>query len=85
MVSNGSYHYDHDRDGTHTAIDGCEAGFRLAEHDTFIAIRYERNRLMASPLENMTVKQNLTRISAVSMIDRHTAYDIQCSTDRCLE
>ena len=51
MVNNGSFHYDHDRDGTHTAIDGCEAGFRLAEHDTFIAIRYERNRLMVSLME----------------------------------
>jgi len=48
MVSNGSYHYDHDRDGTHTELDGCEAKFRQAKHDTFIAIRYERNRLMVS-------------------------------------
>jgi len=48
MVSNGSFHYDHDRDGTHTALDGCEAKFRQAKHETFIAIRYERNRLMVS-------------------------------------
>jgi len=48
MVNNGSFHYDHDRDGTHTALDGCEAQFRQAKHETFIAIRYERNRLMVS-------------------------------------
>ena len=46
MVNNGSFHYDHDRDGTHTALDGCEAKFREAQHETFFAIRYERNRLM---------------------------------------
>jgi len=46
MVSNGTFHYDHDRDGTHTALDGCEASFRHAKHETFIAVRYERNRLM---------------------------------------
>jgi len=48
MVNNGSFHYDHDRDGTHTALDGCEAQFREAKHETFVAIRYERNRLMVS-------------------------------------
>lgn len=48
MVSNGTFHYDHDRDGTHTALDGCEASFRHAKHETFIAVRYERNRLMVS-------------------------------------
>lgn len=45
MVNNGSLHYDHDRDGTHTQIAGCEAKFRNVDHDTHIAIRYERNTL----------------------------------------
>ena len=45
MVNNGSLHYDHDRDGTHTQLAGCEAKFRNLEHDTHIAIRYERDTL----------------------------------------
>lgn len=45
MINNGSLHYDHDRDGTHTQIAGCEAKLRNLEHDTHIAIRYEYNTL----------------------------------------
>lgn len=45
MVNNGSLHYDHDRDGTHTQLAGCEAKFRNVEHGTHIAIRYERDTL----------------------------------------
>ncbi|KAL0122435.1 hypothetical protein PUN28_007274 [Cardiocondyla obscurior] len=48
MVNNGSLHYDHDRDGTHTQLAGCEAKFRNVEHDTHIAIRYERDMLTVS-------------------------------------
>lgn len=41
MVNNGSLHYDHDRDGTHTQLAGCEAKMRNVDQDTHIAIRYE--------------------------------------------
>lgn len=48
MVNNGSLHYDHDRDGTHTQLAGCEAKLRNVEHDTHLAIRYERDTLTVS-------------------------------------
>ena len=48
MVNNGTLHYDHDRDGTHTELAGCEAQFRNKPHDTYLAIRYERNTLSVS-------------------------------------
>lgn len=48
MISNGSLHYDHDTDGTHTQLAGCEAQFRNKAHDTWIAIRYEKNVLKVS-------------------------------------
>nr|CAG4643264.1 EOG090X07L3 [Ilyocryptus agilis] len=48
MVNNGSLHYDHDRDGTHTQLAGCEAKFRNVEHDTYVAIRYENDKLTVS-------------------------------------
>jgi len=45
MVNNGSLHYDHDRDGTHTELAGCVSAFRKIDRETYIAIRYEMNRL----------------------------------------
>ncbi len=45
MVNNGSTHYDHDRDGTHTTIGGCEVKFRNFNHDTYLTIRYENDKL----------------------------------------
>lgn len=48
MVNNGSLHYDHDRDGTHTELAGCESHFRKAAHETYVAIRYEKNKLKVS-------------------------------------
>jgi len=48
MINNGSLHYDHDRDGTHTVIAGCEAPFRGRDTDTLVAIRYQNDRLTVS-------------------------------------
>lgn len=45
MVNNGTLYYDHDRDGTHTQIAGCEARFRNVDHETYLAIRYENDKL----------------------------------------
>ncbi|KAK6186268.1 hypothetical protein SNE40_008338 [Patella caerulea] len=48
MVNNGSLTYDHDDDGTHTQLAGCEAQFRNKNYDTHIAIRYTQNELKVS-------------------------------------
>ena len=48
MINNGTLHYDHDRDGTHTAIAGCEAPFRNKDHDTYVAVRYHNYKLTVS-------------------------------------
>ncbi|KAL5021298.1 hypothetical protein ScPMuIL_000453 [Solemya velum] len=48
MINNGSLHYDHDRDGTHTQVAGCEAQFRNKDHDTYVAIRYHNHELKVS-------------------------------------
>ncbi|XP_032680108.1 vesicular integral-membrane protein VIP36 isoform X2 [Odontomachus brunneus] len=48
MINNGSLHYDHDRDGTHTQLAGCEAKFRNLDYDTHLAIRYEKDTLTVS-------------------------------------
>jgi len=48
MVNNGSLTYDHDRDGTHTMLGGCEVKFRNFQHETWVAIRYENDKLTVS-------------------------------------
>ena len=45
MVNNASLGYDHDRDGTHTEIAGCESKLRGVDHDTYLAIRYYNDSL----------------------------------------
>ena len=45
MVNNGTIKYDHDRDGTHTMVGGCEVKFRNVDYDTYLAIRYENDVL----------------------------------------
>ena len=45
MVNNGTLHYDHDRDGTHTQLAGCEAKVRNLDQPTYISIRYEGDTL----------------------------------------
>jgi len=48
MVNNGTLAYDHDRDGTHTQIAGCEARFRNANYETHLSIRYLNDILSVS-------------------------------------
>ncbi|CAL8248359.1 unnamed protein product [Merluccius merluccius] len=45
MLGNGTLSYDHTRDGRPTEIGGCTAMVRNVNHDTFLLIRYIRNRL----------------------------------------
>lgn len=45
MVNNGSFTYDHDRDGRPTELGGCTAMVRNLNHDTFLVIRYVKRRL----------------------------------------
>uniref|UniRef100_T1ISH8 L-type lectin-like domain-containing protein n=1 Tax=Strigamia maritima TaxID=126957 RepID=T1ISH8_STRMM len=53
MINNGTLHYDHDRDGTHTELAGCESKFRNLNHDSYISIRYERDTLtVLTDIEN---------------------------------
>ncbi len=56
MVNNGTMSYDHDADGTHTEVAGCEAQFRNKDYDTYVAIRYEDNTLTVSFLLNKMLR-----------------------------
>ncbi|XKL59843.1 hypothetical protein PGB90_000859 [Kerria lacca] len=72
MVNNGTLHYDHDRDGTHTQIAGCEAKLRNFDHDTHIVVRYEYDTLtVLTDLEN---KRAWSQCFSVSGIRLPTGY-----------
>uniref|UniRef100_A0A3Q3F9W4 Lectin, mannose-binding 2 n=2 Tax=Labrus bergylta TaxID=56723 RepID=A0A3Q3F9W4_9LABR len=45
MVNNGSVNYDHGKDGRSSELGGCSAEIRNRDHDTYLAIRYSRERL----------------------------------------
>ena len=59
MINNGSVHYDHDRDGTHTMIGGCEVKFRNFAHDTYLNIRYENDVLTGTVACRLKKTQNV--------------------------
>lgn len=68
MINNGTLHYDHDRDGTHTQLAGCEAKFRNLDHDTHIAIRYEHDTLTVSTdLENKAAWKECLSVKGVRL------------------
>ena len=68
MVNNGSLHYDHDRDGTHTMVGGCEVKFRNLEHDTYVSIRYEGDVLTVShDLGNRRAWEECFRVEGVKL------------------
>ncbi|XP_070689709.1 lectin, mannose-binding 2-like b [Pempheris klunzingeri] len=45
MLGNGTLSYEHDYDGRPTELGGCAAMARNAIYDTFLLIRYSKNRL----------------------------------------
>lgn len=77
MVSNGTLHYDHDRDGTLTQLAGCEAKFRNVDFDTLVKIRYDRETLTVyTDMEN---KQAWKTCFAVDGVKLPTGYFIGAS------
>ncbi|PWA18414.1 hypothetical protein CCH79_00009942 [Gambusia affinis] len=45
MLGNGTLTYDHDRDGRTTELGGCTAMTRNSIYDTFLLVRYSKNKL----------------------------------------
>lgn len=71
MINNGSLHYDHDRDGTHTQLAGCETKFRNLDHDTHLSIRYERDVLTG--IESVLLLK-IKKWNVNSIIDKTKTY-----------
>lgn len=46
MVNNGSQHYDHESDGVHSELAGCECKFRGLEHEARLLVQYYNDQLI---------------------------------------
>uniref|UniRef100_A0A1I8JGX5 L-type lectin-like domain-containing protein n=1 Tax=Macrostomum lignano TaxID=282301 RepID=A0A1I8JGX5_9PLAT len=80
MVNNGSLAYDHDRDGTHSQLDGCTARFRNRDHDTLLSIRYVNNALLvATDIENKQIWQPCFRVPNVKL-PTHFVFGVSAMT-----
>uniref|UniRef100_A0A1I8H8E3 L-type lectin-like domain-containing protein n=1 Tax=Macrostomum lignano TaxID=282301 RepID=A0A1I8H8E3_9PLAT len=80
MVNNGSLAYDHDRDGTHSQLDGCTARFRNRDHDTLLSIRYVNNALLvATDIENKQTWQPCFRVPNVKL-PTHFVFGVSAMT-----
>ena len=77
MVNNGTLAYDHDRDGTHTEVAGCEAKFRGVDHETYLMIRYQGDVLTVST--DIEGKNEWNECFSVSGIQLPTGYFIGVS------
>ncbi|XP_061391240.1 vesicular integral-membrane protein VIP36-like, partial [Musca vetustissima] len=72
MVNNGTISYNHDRDGTHTQLAGCEVHFRNFNFDTHVAICYENDILSVSTdLENRNEWKNCFVVNNVELPTRY--------------
>jgi len=40
VIHNGTQNYDHDMDGTHNEVAGCQSSFRGQNHETFVSVKY---------------------------------------------
>lgn len=64
-MNNGSLHYDHDRDGTHTQLGskGCNVKFRNKDYETSILVRYVDDSISVM-LDYMYKGQSSSNISS---------------------
>ncbi|XP_069507642.1 vesicular integral-membrane protein VIP36 [Ambystoma mexicanum] len=68
MVNNGSLEYDHSKDGRAAELAGCTVNVRNQNHDTFLAVRYSRGRLMVMiDIEDKNEWKNCLDISGVRL------------------
>ncbi|XP_003384673.1 PREDICTED: vesicular integral-membrane protein VIP36-like [Amphimedon queenslandica] len=74
MVNNGSLHYDHDRDGTHSQMAGCHAKFRNSDEDTLVAISYINRQLIL--MTNINGGRSWEPCFVINDVDLPTGYYI---------
>ncbi|XP_028414980.1 VIP36-like protein [Dendronephthya gigantea] len=79
MVNNGTINYDHDRDGTHSQIEGCSAPFRNVEVETYALIQYLGSKETLTVMTDVDNEGDWKHCFQVSGIRLPTSYYIGLS------
>lgn len=68
MVNNGTLHYDHEADGIHTELAGCECKFRGLEHEARILVQYLNDVLtIKTDIENSGLFRDCVKVEGVNL------------------
>ncbi|XP_030579620.1 lectin, mannose-binding 2-like b [Archocentrus centrarchus] len=78
MLGNGTLSYDHDRDGRSTELGGCTTMARNAVYDTFLLVRYSKNRLML--MVDVDGKQEWRECAEITGLHLPTGYFLGASS-----
>uniref|UniRef100_A0A3B5LSW7 L-type lectin-like domain-containing protein n=1 Tax=Xiphophorus couchianus TaxID=32473 RepID=A0A3B5LSW7_9TELE len=78
MLGNGTLTYDHDRDGRTTELGGCTAMTRNSIYDTFLLVRYSKNKLTL--MVDVDGKQEWRDCAEVSGLRLPTGYYLGASS-----
>ncbi|XP_023199409.1 VIP36-like protein [Xiphophorus maculatus] len=78
MLGNGTLTYDHDHDGRTTELGGCTAMTRNSIYDTFLLVRYSKNKLTL--MVDVDGKQEWRDCAEVSGLRLPTGYYLGASS-----
>lgn len=66
MVNNGTLHYDHEQDGVHSELAGCECKFRGLEQEARVLVQYYNEELtIKTDIENSGVWRDCLSVKGV--------------------
>lgn len=66
MVNNGTLHYDHEADGIHSELAGCECKFRGQEHEVKVLVQYLNDELtIKTDIENTGIFRDCLAVKGV--------------------
>lgn len=68
MVSNGDLTFNHDKDGVDESLGSCFANIRHQDHETFLLVRYENQRLtVKTDVDDKKSWQNCFEVDGVNL------------------
>ena len=80
MVNNGTLHYDHEADGVHSELAGCECKFRGLEHEARVLVQYFNEELIIkTDIENSGIWRDCLSVQGV-YLPTHYYFGITAAT-----
>lgn len=80
MVNNGTLHYDHEADGVHSELAGCECKFRGLEHEAKLLVQYvDEQLIIMTDIENSGIWRTCLSVQGV-YLPTHYYFGITAAT-----